>query len=96
MQLWSMRKKGSSLRTVLYSNPLTAIPGTKGNPPGATVCPFNHSGSHAVDHDGKIFVANCCDLSEKVDSMWSIRVLGAGGGVKHEVVQHCGAVVWSV
>ena len=43
--------------------------------------PFDHSGcNHAVDHDGKSFVANCCDLSEKVDSLWSNWAWGVGLG----------------
>ena len=81
MQLWSMRKEGSVLRTILYSNPLTAI-----KAPRALLSEQRRAllttvvATHAVDHDGKTFVANCCNLSKKVDSKWSIQAWGVGLG----------------
>ena len=81
VQLWSMRKEGSLLRTVLYSNPLTAI-----KAPRAILLEQRPAlwttvvATHAVDHDGKSFVANCCDLSQKVDSTWTVRASGWGWG----------------
>ena len=81
MQLWSVRKEGSSLCTVLCSNPLTAI-----KAPRAILLEQWHAisttvvATYTVDHDGKSFNASCCDLSKKVDSMWSIRAWGPGAG----------------
>ena len=72
VQLWAMRNEGLSLRTNLYSNPLTAIKAPRAimleqrralSPPPPRCNPCGGPQRNR-------YIANCCELTEKVALMW--------------------------